>query len=182
MTRPLHDRTSADNDYQAAPVKYRLVEPSAHAPWHASMRNHVGTLVGTDDLGDLVLDLLTGSLAPTTCNNYGTGMRRFTVSCNKEGITPLEATAADMLRFRAWLARSGTIAANSLQPYFSAINKLFRDHLKEPVALGPLLTDARRGLAMQQQPITAPDIRVPLPAPIVQQMLLFAHRHYRALT
>jgi hypothetical protein len=34
---------------------------------------------------------------------------------------------------------------------------------------------------MQQQPITDPDIRVPIPAPIVQHMLLFAHRHYRAL-
>jgi hypothetical protein len=63
------------------------------------MRNHVGALVGRDDLGDLVLDLLTGSLAHTICNNYGTGMRRFTFFCNDEGITPLEATAADMLRF-----------------------------------------------------------------------------------
>jgi site-specific recombinase XerD len=114
------------------------------------MRNHVGVLVGTNDLGELVLDLLTGYLAPTTYNNYGTGMRRFTVFCNEEGITQLEATTADMLRTTTWLARSGTIAANSLQPYFSAINKLFRDHLKEPVALGPLLTVARRGLAMQQ--------------------------------
>jgi predicted transglutaminase-like cysteine proteinase len=43
------------------------------------MRNHVGVLVGTDDLGDLVLDHLTGSLAPTTYNNYGTGTRRFAV-------------------------------------------------------------------------------------------------------
>jgi hypothetical protein len=146
------------------------------------MRNHVGALVGTNDLGELVLDLLTGSLAPTTYNHYGTGMRRFTVFCNEEGITPLEATAADMLRFTAWLARYGTIAANNLQPYFSVMNKFFRDHLKEPVAMGPLLTDARRGLAMQQQPITDPDIRVPIPAPIIQHMLLFAHRDYRALT
>jgi hypothetical protein len=109
-------------------------------------------------------------------------MRRFTGFCKEEGIAPLEATAADMLRFTTWLARSGTIAANRLQPYFSAINKFFRDHVKEPVALGTLLTDARRGLAMQQQPITDPDIRVPNHAPVVQQMLLFAHRHYRALT
>jgi hypothetical protein len=79
------------------------------------MRNHVGALVGTYDLGDLVLDLLTGSLGPTTHNNYGTGMRRFTVFCNEKGITPFEATAADMLRFTTWLARAGTIAANSLQ-------------------------------------------------------------------
>jgi hypothetical protein len=50
------------------------------------------------------------------------------------------------------------------------------------VALEPLLRDARRGLAMQQQTITDPDIRVPIPAPIVQYMLLFVRRHYRALT
>jgi hypothetical protein len=76
-TKPLHARTSADNNHKAAPVKYRLVKPAAHAPRHASMRNHVvGALVGTDDLGDLLLELLTGSLAPTTYNNYGTGMCR----------------------------------------------------------------------------------------------------------
>jgi hypothetical protein len=151
-------------------VKYRLVEPSAHAPWHASIRIHVRELVGTDDLGDLVLDLLTRSLAPITYNNYGTGMQRFTVFCNEEGINPLEATAADMLCFTAWLARAGTVAANSLQPYFSAINKLFRNHHKELVAMGPLLPDGRRGLAMQQ-PITDPDILVPILAPIVQLKL-----------
>jgi hypothetical protein len=44
-----------------------------------------------------------------------------------------------MLCFTSWLARAGTVAANSLQPYFSAINKFFRDHLKEPVAMGPFL-------------------------------------------
>jgi hypothetical protein len=109
-------------------------------------------------------------------------MQRFTVFCNEEGITPLEATAADMLRVTSWLARAGTIAADSLQPYFSAIDKFFRDHMKEPLALGPLLTDARRGLAMQQHRITDPDIRVRNPTPIVQHMLLFANRHYRALT
>jgi hypothetical protein len=65
-------------------VKCRLVEPSIHAPWHATIRNHVGALVGTDELGDLMLDLLTGSLAPATYNNHGTGMRRFTVFCNEE--------------------------------------------------------------------------------------------------
>jgi hypothetical protein len=43
------------------------------------MRSHVGALVGTNDLGDLVLESLTGSLAPTTYKNYGTKMRRFNV-------------------------------------------------------------------------------------------------------
>jgi hypothetical protein len=47
------------------------------------MRNQVGALVGADDVGGLVLDLLTGSLAPTTYINYGTGMRRFTIFATK---------------------------------------------------------------------------------------------------
>jgi hypothetical protein len=78
-----HVRTTADNDHSAVPLKYRLIEPSAHAPWHALMRSHVGVLVGTDDLSDLVLELLTLSLAHTTYNNYNTGMGRFTVFATK---------------------------------------------------------------------------------------------------
>jgi hypothetical protein len=142
-----------DNNALIAHVKYRFIEPAAHAPWHASMRHNAGALVSICDLGDLVLDLLTGSLAPTTYDNHGTRMHRFTVFCNEEGIAPLHATAADMLRFTTWLVRSGTFAANTLQPYFSAITKHFRDHLREPMALGPLLADARRALAMQQKSI-----------------------------
>jgi hypothetical protein len=61
-----------DINHSSTPVKYRLVEPSAHAPLHASMRSHIGALVGTDDLGDLLLDLLTNSLAPATNDNYNT--------------------------------------------------------------------------------------------------------------
>jgi hypothetical protein len=53
------------------------------------MPNHVGALVGMDGLGYLVLDLLTGSFAPTTQDNYGTEMRRSTVFCDEEGIIPL---------------------------------------------------------------------------------------------
>jgi hypothetical protein len=83
------------------------------------MRNHVGALVGINDMCDLVLDLLTGALAATTCNNYCTEMRRFTTAfCDEEGIIPLHTTAADMLRFTSLLTRVGTFAANNLQPYF----------------------------------------------------------------
>jgi hypothetical protein len=43
------------------------------------MQIHVRALVDKDDLGDIVLDRLTGSLDPTIYNNYGTGIHRFTV-------------------------------------------------------------------------------------------------------
>jgi hypothetical protein len=141
-------------------VKYKLIEPSTHGPWHASMLNHVRGLVGTDGMGDFVLDLLIGSLGPTTYNNYGTGMLRVTVFYDEEDITPLQPTAGDVLRFTTRVARAKIIAANSLLPYFSAINNIFRDHLKEPLTLGPLLTGARRGFALRQEPVTDPDIRV----------------------
>jgi hypothetical protein len=39
-------------------------------------------------VGDLVLDLLPGSLTPITYDNCGTGMYRFTLfNCDAEGIT-----------------------------------------------------------------------------------------------
>jgi hypothetical protein len=94
------------------------------------MRNNAGALVWTNDLGDLVSDLLTGSLVPITYNNHGTGMRRFTIFGDEHGITPLHATAADMMCFTTWLARGGTLTASSLQPYFSSINTYFRDHFE----------------------------------------------------
>jgi hypothetical protein len=84
-------------------------------------------------MGDLVLELLTGSLSITTYNNYGTGVRRFTGFYDEMGIIPLHATAADMLRFTTWLARAGfreIVAASSLQPFFSAINNFFETNLR----------------------------------------------------
>jgi hypothetical protein len=104
-------------------MKYRLIEPSAHAPWHASMGNHVGALVGTNDMGDLVLgphNLPQLEHRNVTIHSFG----------DEEGITPLYATSADMLRFTEWLARARTVAACSHQPYFSTINKFFCDRLK----------------------------------------------------
>eukprot|EP00873_Tetraselmis_striata_P044364 jgi/Tetstr1/464628/TSEL_009382.t1 len=38
-----------------------------------------------------------------------------------------------------------------MQPYFSAINGLYRDHGAEPVAQGDLINKVRKGLAASQQ-------------------------------
>jgi hypothetical protein len=64
----------------------------------------------------LVLDLLTGPLVPSTYDNLGTGIRRFIFFCDKEGITPLQATAADMPGLAALITHSRTVAASILQP------------------------------------------------------------------
>jgi hypothetical protein len=58
-----------------------------------------------------------------------------------------------------------------MQPYFSAVNKYFRDHQLPPIAVGNLLADARRGLGMLQHRIVPADTRLPLSAPVAHDIL-----------
>jgi hypothetical protein len=90
----------------------------------------------------------------------------------EEKIAPLQATPATMVRYTARLSLLGIVAATSLQPYFSAVNKIFRDHQRQPIAVGELLADARRGLEMLQRRIVPTDSRLPLPAPVALNILL----------
>jgi hypothetical protein len=64
------------------------------------------------------------------------------------------------------------VAACSLQPYYSALNKFFRDHQRPPIAVGELLADARRGLEMLQRRLVPADKRLPLLAPVTLDILL----------
>eukprot|EP00873_Tetraselmis_striata_P011875 jgi/Tetstr1/432139/TSEL_021596.t1 len=65
----------------------------------------------------------------------------------------------------------GTVGAESLQQYYLSISKYFRDHQRQPVALGEMVADARRGLAIQQKRPAEEDIRVALPAPVAADIL-----------
>jgi len=86
-------------------------------------------------------------------------------------INPLEATPVDIARYLAWLGQRGTIAADSLQPYLSAINRYLQDHAREPVALGPLVARVRKGLANSQEDTRPLPERVPLPAQVACAIL-----------
>jgi hypothetical protein len=99
-------------------------------------------------------------------------MRQFFAFCSKEGISPLHATPASMVRYTAWLGLLGTVAASFLQPYYSAVNKFFRDHRWPPIAVGELLADAMRGLEMLKRRLVPADTRLPLPAPVALDILL----------
>jgi hypothetical protein len=79
-----------------------------------------------------------------------------------------------MVRYTAWLALHGRVAASSLQPYFSGVNKFFRDHQRQPIAVGELLADARRGLEILQERRVPATSRLPLPAPVALNILLTA--------
>jgi site-specific recombinase XerD len=83
-------------------------------------------MLGTDHIGTTnALNLLSSSLAPTTYANYDSGIRQFAAFCHEEGIHPLQATTQSLVRYTAWLGLQGTIAAASLQQYYSAINQFF---------------------------------------------------------
>jgi site-specific recombinase XerD len=69
--------------------------------------------------------MLSSSLTSTTYANYDSGMRQFAASCRLEDIHPLQATTQSIVRYTAWLGLQGTVAATSLQQYYSAINKFF---------------------------------------------------------
>jgi hypothetical protein len=77
-----------------------------------------------------------------------------------------------MVRYTAWLALHGRVAASSLQPYFSAVNKFFRDHQRQPIDVGELLADARRGLEILQERRVPATCRLSLPAPVALDILL----------
>jgi hypothetical protein len=62
-----------------------------------------------------------------------------------------------------------------MQPYLSAVNKYFRDHQLQLIAIGDLLADARRGLEMLQHRLVPADTRLLLPAPVTLDILLAAN-------
>jgi hypothetical protein len=115
--------------------------------------------------------MLSSSLAPTTYANYDIGMRQFAVFCHEEDIHPLQVTTQSVVRYTAWLGLQGTVAAASLQQCYSAINEFFRDHQKQPIAVGELVADARRGLELQHERLEASCPCLPLPAPLALSLL-----------
>jgi hypothetical protein len=87
-----------------------------------------------------------------------------------------------MVRYTARLGLLGTVAASSMQPYLSAVNKYFRDRQLPPIAVGDLLADSRRGLEMQLQRIVPFDTRFPLSTPVALDILLAANTLRDTLT
>jgi cephalosporin-C deacetylase-like acetyl esterase len=98
-------------------------------------------------------------------------MRQFDAFCHEEGIHPLQAITQSIVCYTAWLGLQGTVVAASLQENYSAINKFFRDHQQQPIAVGELLADERRGLEMHHDHLFAADSRLPSPAHLAVALL-----------
>jgi hypothetical protein len=70
----------------------------------------------------MAIGLLYIFLSPSTYANYDSTPSNFFALCAAEGLTLLNATHATMVRYTAWLGMLSTVAARSMQPYFSAVN------------------------------------------------------------
>jgi hypothetical protein len=150
---------------RTGPPRYCLQFGTAPAPWSADLAETFQDLLGTDKLRVTAVAQLSNSLAPSTYASYDSALIQLFILCTKENIAPLQATPATMVRYTAWLALLGTVAASSLQPYFSAVNKFFRDYQRQPIAVGELLADARRGLEMLQHRLVPTPYRLTPTAP-----------------
>jgi hypothetical protein len=69
-------------------ARYGLHKPSARAPWTASMTDKLRIVLGTDLIGASALNLLSSSLALTTCANYDSGIRQWPLSATRKALTP----------------------------------------------------------------------------------------------
>jgi hypothetical protein len=151
--------------------RYALELPLEESPWTKTSSAALQTVFGKDDLGARALALYQSSLQPGTYRNYGSNLTGFLRFCDESSIAPLDITNAEIARYLAWMADQGTVAADSLHPYLSAINKFLMDHGKPPVALGPLIDGVRKGLANCQRDLAPTPERLPLPAPVALAIL-----------
>ncbi len=131
---------------------------------------------GEDKLGQLATALFQSALQPRTYENYGSNLRSFLKFCEETILDPLGATLVDVARYVAWLGLRGTVAADSLQPYLSAVNRFLTDYALPPVAMGHLVSNVRKGLANSQADLAPLPERLALPAQVVMDVLRLAKR------
>lgn len=156
-------------------MKYVLHRPTAVAPWVDAMSAHLFQHLGTDRLSQLAISLISSALEPNTYASYGQKIQKFTRFCDEHGLNLLNCQTTDVLRYVAWLGAEGRIAADSVQPYLSAINRLYQDLGLPAIASGPLVVQVVKGLHGMQKPVvTVPLVRSPIPAQVIYDIFASA--------
>ncbi len=133
-------------------LRYALHLPKdTRKSWASSSTSALKSLFGSDELGRIATALFQSALTEQTKDNYSSNLSAFYKFCGERLLDPLTASPIDIARYVAWLGQRGTIAAGSLQPYLSAVNRLLHDHAQPPVALGPLVARFHKGLENCQE-------------------------------
>lgn len=152
-------------------IRYRLTEPAATtAPWSVTITSDPRAMLGSRD-GHM--DMLAGSLTKRiTRDNYDSGMRKFAAFCVGGRHQLPRCHYVENGAVHGMAGTTDILSAYSLHQCFSSVNKHFRDHQRQPVALGDVLAAAaRRGLELQQECLGAEVVRVPAPAPGMSDVL-----------
>ena len=144
------------------------------SPWARTMRPALTRMFGDDATGDLVVSLLTASLAPGSYRKYNYDLEQFREFCAEEAVLPLDVTVVQVVRYLAWQCSLGTSNADTLRGHCKAINRFLRDHGREPCALGPVVTDFLRAVQRHQVPLHAQDSRMYMPADVMLDVHDFA--------
>jgi hypothetical protein len=99
----------------------------------------------------------------------------------ENAIPPLDITNINIARYLAWMGDKGTVAAESIHPYLSAINKFLLDHGKPSVALGPMVTEVRKNLANCRRDLILTPERLLIPAPVALAILEKAEELFKGV-
>ena len=121
--------------------------------------------------GTTAIRLMASALEDSTVEQYGRHWATFCTWCAENSLEPLPATPRMIVAYIGTLAERGSIGADSLQPYLSAINAMHADHGFERPALGHMVARARQGMRRSQALVQTRDTRVPLPADAVMRIL-----------
>lgn len=145
---------------------YTIRPPASEAPWSNEIYNTYSPLIGEDNLGRFTISLLASAKEKGTYQSYSSNFNRFVEFCSEEKppAHPLQATVGTICRYIGWQGPRGTVGADNLQPYLSAINRVYKDHGLDPVAQGDLVDEVIKGLQGVQTPLVEKNKRVALPA------------------
>lgn len=153
--------------------------------WAPLVRDRMRAVLGDHPEAEGILRRLGRRLATSTATSYGDHFERFAEWCvaQSDQPSPLPAATATVLRWlESDVCAGDRVAAGSLQPYLSAINRVHEDCELDKPALGHLVTGYRRGLAHEQREagrgIGA--VRVYLPPPVAERALRSALHMTRA--
>ena len=139
----------------------------------AYWRKRLGAHAETEE----IVSLLSSSLAPSTAANYQGHVERFARWCARQPDqpSPLPASTATVVR---WLVgdvvKGDKVRAKSLQPYLSALNHIHRGFEMDEPALGHVVQQVRRAVALRQADLGRATQRVYLPPPVVARVLDWA--------
>ena len=163
----------------APTTKFRL-RPESQAtkvPWAAALQVQYKELAHDSEDGALALSLLSTGLKNQTIRNYDGKLTKFIKYCMSQTppLTPIPAELNTILKYIAFLASSGTVNVDSVQPYLSCINTAHVSVGLAPPAVGTQVEQARKGWRQRQEWVSDPDDkRVPLKPSTMRRVLQHA--------